>query len=29
MREEMERARRRLQDVQFGAKVPGLLSTEE
>jgi hypothetical protein len=29
MREEMERARRRLQDVQFGARVPGLLSTEE
>ncbi len=29
MREEMERARRRLQDVQFGAKVPGLLSTED
>jgi len=29
MREEMERARRRLQDVQFGAKVPGLLSVEE
>jgi hypothetical protein len=29
MLEEMKRARRRLQDVQFGAKVPGLLSTEE
>jgi hypothetical protein len=29
MLEEMRRARRRLQDVQFGAKVPGLLSTEE
>jgi hypothetical protein len=29
MREEMQRAQRRLQDVQFGARVPGLLSTEE
>jgi hypothetical protein len=29
MREELERARRRLMDVQFGAKVPGLLSTED
>jgi hypothetical protein len=29
MREEIGRAQRRLGDVQFGAKVPGLLSTED